>query len=463
MVNKYDDVEEIEPIRPREEEKGRNEANTVWLKIKEKIQDGSGWSDFTSLIIGLFAVPLIIIIIGLILILIKKPETGSIVLGLGIIILGIAVWLSMKGFMAVPQMEEWIVELFKKYHATWLAGLHFMIPIDFIMRIKSKVTVNSTKLIKLFMIKSKTVVDGKETEIDDELEFEDDSAGVEVHIRVKALGSLGPVYGVTFTDEEIEAIEKREDEKNHDLLPEDWMYLAMAQVEAAFRGVCGGEKIDDAIKAVSYVKGTEKKEELQMNRRIPENARTIANSELAKYEIEVEEVLVRRIILHPDTEKKRRQIQLETKQILIEGKILEQKVVKAKQGRQDGLAVRNRLYATIEGKTNAEGKETESSGLTIADAMKYEIALRTSEKIGQINVLSGGEEKEPISSNIAARFGAAFGVGKQSVSEKTLPEKKKPDEEKNKKSKKKEIKAKEKTGKTEKSEKTETEEEYEEQ
>ncbi len=441
-----------------EETNGRNESNTAWLRIKENIKNGSEWSGYVSLIIGIFAIPVIIIIIGLIFTLMQKPEIGSMVLGLGIIILGIAVWLLMKGFMAVPQMEEWIVELFKKYHATWLAGLHFMIPIDFIMRIKSKVTVNSTKLIKLFMIKSKATIEGKEVEIDDELEFKDDSAGVEVHIRVKTLGSLGPVYGVTFTDEEIEAIEKREDEKNHDLLPEDWMYLAMAQVEAAFRGVCGGEKIDDAIEAVSYVEGAETREGFQINRRIPEKARTIANSELAKYEIIVEEVLVRRIILHPDTEKKRRQIQLETKQILIEGKILEQKVVKAKQGRQEGLAVRNRLYATIEGKTDKDGKEIEPSGLTIADAMKYEVALETAKKIGQINILSGGKGDDSIPFEAAARIGAAFGTGQQSISEKIFPEKKKTDEEKTKKSKKEETKTKKRTEETETKEPEETEE-----
>lgn len=445
-MNKMSDKYGNGILVPAAKEAEKNEANTAWLKIKEKIEAGSEWSDFAGLMIGLFATPLIIIIIGLIL--------NSIVLGLGIIIFGMAVWLLMKGFMAVPQMEEWVVELFKKYHATWLAGLHFMIPIDFIMRIKSKVTVNSTKLIKLFMIKSKATTEGRE-EIDDELEFKDDSAGVEVHIRVKTLGSLGPVYGVTFTDEEIEAIEKRENKKNHDLLPEDWMYLAMAQVEAAFRGVCGGEKIDDAIEAVSYVEGVETREGFQMNRRIPEKARTIANYELAKYEILVEEVLVRRIILHPDTEKKRRQIQLETKQILIEGKILEQKAVKAKQGRQEGLAVRNRLYATIEGKTDKEGKEIEPSGLTIADAMKYEVALETAKKIGQINVLSGGKGEDSIPFETAARIGAAFGTGQQSVAEKI--KEKRTDEKKTKKSKGKTGEMEEKE--TKKSEETEEDEE----
>ncbi len=60
---------------------------------------------------------------------------GYIVLGVVIVLLALFIILCVK---IVPQASAWIIEFFGKYHVTWQAGLHIMIP--FLYRISKKVS-----------------------------------------------------------------------------------------------------------------------------------------------------------------------------------------------------------------------------------------------------------------------------------------------------------------------------------
>jgi regulator of protease activity HflC (stomatin/prohibitin superfamily) len=323
---------------------------------------------------------------------------NSLLFGIGIMILGVTVYIIWQMIYTVPQMQEWVIELFGRYYRTWRPGLHFLIP--HIMTIRGKVTVKSTKVIKLFM------------RGDSELDFLDDSAELTVEIRAMALDPKCPTYRVIFTDDEIKAIEEEETQKGNTLLPERWMYFTRIRVESAVRGICGRFGIDDAIKSVSYAM-EEGKIKLEIDESIPESAKVITNEALKPYRIKIEEILITNIKLSEPTEKARREIQIEEKGIQKREKILEQKQVEAEFGTQEGIRKRNELEAIIASIRDDAGSEI-PSGLTRADAMKWLVAMKATELIDKVTILSGGKD-EAIPSEIAARFGASFGVGTEAI------------------------------------------------
>lgn len=303
----------------------------------------------------------------------KDPGLRSVLLGLGIMLLGFYLWIAIKGLVQVPQKQEWIIELFGEYYGTLAPGLHFIIPV--IVTVRSKITVGSTKVIKLFM------------RDDNQLDFEDDSAEMTIEIRAKTTEAKKPTYNVIFTDSEIKTIEADEIKKGNTLLPEDWMYLARIRVEAATRGVCGGLKLDDVIGAVS-------KEGDPNN--ISEKVKDIVDVLGDSYGIDVEEILVTSIKLNKDTEEKRRKLHLEEKQLLIEKVLVKQAIQKALQEEQTGVAIEKTVSAII----------ANDPSLTRKQAMDFLINKIAAGNVAEIKMLSGGG-----GDNLIATLGSFFGAG----------------------------------------------------
>ena len=294
---------------------------------------------------------------------------SSIFLGMGIMGFGIVVYILLKMYKTTPQKQEWIIEIFGRYYTTWKAGLHLMIP--WIMTIRGKVTVNSTKIIKLFM------------RGDDKLDFKDDSAELTVEIRARATESYKPTYQVIFTDDEIKTIEADEEKKGNTLLPEDWMYLTRIRVESAMRGICGQVNIDEAIESISSENVSEENDtKSAKNKNITQRAKNISDEVLKDYGIEIEEVLITNLKLSKETEAARREIHIEAKGVDKREQILKQKEVEAKMGEQEGLKIRNELDKIVASSVDEDGKKV-PSGLSRGDAMNYKLGMETAKNVGK--------------------------------------------------------------------------------
>ncbi|MFZ2970336.1 MAG: hypothetical protein WA063_04265, partial [Minisyncoccia bacterium] len=151
----------------------------------------------------------------------------------------------------------------------------------------------------------------------------------------------------------------------------------------------------------------------------------VAQSNLAKFKIYIDEIAFSAIDLPEDLEEARNKV-------FIEEKKLEAATIGKKTGTQEGLRVRNRLKATVsdEEVKDENGNVIKSipSGLSMADAMNYEIALKTAEKVENINILSsggGGEGQQPFAMDIAARMGAAFKTGSNTIKDQVSKERSK--------------------------------------
>lgn len=316
---------------------------------------------------------------------IKNP----ILLGMGIMGFGIVVYIVLKTYKTVPQKQEWIIEIFGRYYRTWEPGLHFLVP--WIMTIRGKVTVDATKMIRIFMR-------GDE----DKLDFEDDSAEVTVEIRARTTESYEPTYGIIFTDDEIRAIEDEEKKRGNVPLPEYWMYLLLMRVEAALRGICGRMKIDEAIKSIAREtkNGDNITTKSEFSKDISRDVEVVVDEALKdKYGIDVEEILIRNIKLHTDTEEARRNIHLAEKGVLVEEQIVFQEEQKALQEQKKGEGTRDRLEAVIKG-----------TELTRGDAMDFEIAREVAGKVGEVTVIGTGDGKGT-PAKVGAEFGVGFGTG----------------------------------------------------
>jgi regulator of protease activity HflC (stomatin/prohibitin superfamily) len=343
---------------------------------------------------GVEAIILYVVIAGIMgiavssIILIVYGVENPIFLGMGIMGSGIVVYIVLKIYRTVPQKQEWVIEIFGRYYTTWDPGLHFLIP--GIMTVRGKVTVDATKMIRIFMR-------GDE----DKLDFDDDSAEVTVEIRARATESYKPTYEVIFTSEEIMAIEDEERKKGNVPLPEYWMYLLLMRVEAALRGVCGGIKLDDAIKSIAKKTetGSGVTTKLEVDKDISREVESIVDAALkGPYGIDVEEILIRNIKLHKDTEKARRDIHLAKKGVKVEEQVVLQEKQKALQEEQKGDGVRGRLEAIVKG-----------TKLTRGDAMDFEIAKEAVSKVRDVTVIGTGEDRGA-PSRIGAEFGAGFGA-----------------------------------------------------
>ena len=314
---------------------------------------------------------------------------NSTFLGMGIMGFGIVVYIALKMYRTVPQKQEWVIEIFGRFYTTWGAGLHFLIP--GIMTIRKKVTVDATKMIPISMRGD-----------DNKLNFEDDTAEVMVEIRARTLESYKPTYEIIFTDDEITAIEEKERIKSNVQLSEDWMYLLLMRVEAALRGICGRMKLDDAIKssARKTETGSGVTTEPEFNKDISSQVENIVNEALKdKYAIYVEEILIRNIKLHKDTEKARREIHIAEKCVKTEEQIVLQEEQKAIQEAKKGKGTRDRLEAIV--------KDTE---LTRGDAMDFEIATKVAGKVKDVTVIGTGDGKGT-PAKVGAEFGVGFGAG----------------------------------------------------
>ena len=341
----------------------------------------------------------------------KDPGSRSVLLGLGIMLLGLYVWFAILAICQVPTPQEWPVELFGEYHRTLYPGLNFIIP--GVEKVRSKITVGATRTIRIFMR-------GKE----DKLDFTDDSAEVTVEIRAKVLGSYKPTYHIIFTGDEIRAIEEEEKQKGNVRLPENWMYLLMMRVEAALRGICGGMNLDDVIKSVARRVKTEAGEkvelELEFDKDVSRMVEIVVDAALKeRYDIDVEEVMIKNVKLSEPTEKGRRAIQLakkkvevETVNVLKEEQIVRQTIQKALQDEQKGAGIQKMLDAIV----------ADNPDLSRADAMDYLIRMKVAETVEDVNILSTGKEDD-IPTDLGVRFGATFGLGSE------LGKKKRRDEE----------------------------------
>lgn len=314
---------------------------------------------------------------------IKNP----ILLGMGIMGFGIVVYIVLKTYKTVPQKQEWIIEIFGRYYKTWEPGLHFLVP--WIMTIRGKVTVDATKMIRIFM------------QGEDKLDFEDDSAEVTAEIRARTTESKKPTYEIVFTPEEVMAIEEEERKRGNISLPENWMYLLLMRVEAALRGVCGGIKLDDAIKSIAQKTETNDETATELALKdISRDVESIVDTALKdRFGIDIEEILIRNIKLHKDTEKARRNIHLAEKSVLVEEQVVLQEKQKALQEQKKGEGTRNRLEAVIEG-----------TELTRGDAMDFEIATEVAGKVGEVTVIGTGDGKGT-PAKVGAEFGVGFGTG----------------------------------------------------
>ena len=356
-------------------------------KVKEeKTEKAKKVSGIESVIFFALIAGIAIIVLLSIVFLVIGAMKSSILLGIGLIGFGFVIYIISKMWKTVPHKQEWIIEIFGRYYITWKSGLHFLVP--GVMTIRGKVTVEATKMIRIFMR-------GDE----DKLDFEDDSAEVTVEIRARATESFNPTYEIIFTPEEIMAIEDEEKKRGNVPLPENWMYLLLMRVEAALRGVCGGIKLDDAIKSIAGEtktgSGVATKTELRKD--ISEEVESIVDSALkGRYGIDVEEILIRNIKLHKDTEGARRKIHLAEKSVLVEKQIVLQEKQKALQEQEKGGGIRDRLEAIIE-----------DTKLTRGDAMDFEISKEAVSKVGDVTVIGTGKDKSSLS-GVGAEFGAGF-------------------------------------------------------
>ena len=126
-----------------------------------------------TMMAGIVIIPLLSVIF-----LIAGAIKSSALLGIGIMGLGFSVYIISKTYKTVPHKQEWVIEIFGRYYITWKSGLHFLIP--GVMTIRGKVTVDATKMVRIFM------------QGEDKLDFEDDSAEVTVEIRARATESKKP-------------------------------------------------------------------------------------------------------------------------------------------------------------------------------------------------------------------------------------------------------------------------------
>ncbi|KAF5420377.1 MAG: Regulator of protease activity HflC, stomatin/prohibitin superfamily [Candidatus Methanocomedens sp.] len=357
---------------------------TYGSEDKETIEKASG---IEAIIIYIVKAGILTIAVSSVILLIAGIRNPTF-LGMGIMGLGIVVYIALKMYRTVPQKQEWVIEIFERYYTTWGPGLHFLIP--GFMTIRNKVTVDATKMIKLFMRGD-----------DNKLNFEDDTAEVTVEIRARTLESYKPTYGIIYTDDEIAAIEGEERIKSNVPLPEHWMYLPLMRVEATLRGICGRMKLDDAIKlsARKTETGSGVTTESEFNKDISRNVENVVNAALKyKYAIDVEEILILNIKLHKDTEEARRKIHIAEKGIKVEEQVVLQEEQRALQEEKKGEGIINRLDAIIR-----------DTPLTRSHAMDFEIAKEEASKVKDITVIRTGDGKGTFS-KIGAEFGVGFGA-----------------------------------------------------
>jgi len=225
-----------------------------------------------------------IIIVGIILaitaIIIFVPK-GLIIASAISLILGIA------GFHVVQKPQNWIIEFLGDYWTEWIPGPHILIP--GLMKVRSKVSM-ATQFIELYMDEQ------------NKLDFEDDSAPVRIRIKVRPSNAYLATYQVQISPE----FKKKFAEGL-----QDWECAVEEQVDSAFRGICGGISIDKALKTTIQTM------QMEENESISEQVKEIVNVSLEKWGIELEDVLLTDIELHPDTEKKRRELQQASKDIEI--------------------------------------------------------------------------------------------------------------------------------------------------
>lgn len=372
------------------------------------------------LIMGMVGLGLGLIIYGLI-----KINYSSIALGL-ILFFPVAYASYMEMIIIlVPEKNIYMVSAFKKFYKALGPGFHIIVPL--IMQIDRKLTINASKTFDIYL-----------REGSDRLEFIGGSVGLKAKVVCRAMNAYGVGYEINITNEEIDAIEQLEKDKGLHKLPENWMYITAVIVEAAVRGVAGKYTIDEAIAATVI---GEKNEKGEIKRSIILEAINEANNNLDQYGIEVEQLAFSAIDLGPDLEKALNKIQIEKKGVEVKEQKLRQAVIDAKIGEQEGLKVKNRLDAIASDEQSTEEYEEggrkkkrvvgkKPSGLTRADVMKWEAAMKTAESVDNISVLTGGKD-EPIPLEVAARMGAAFKTGSDAVQrkEKKSKEKTEPEEE----------------------------------
>ena len=263
------------------------------------------------------------------------------------------------------------------------------------MKKGGKITVEATKMIETFL------------KGDDKIEFADDSAEIEVVIRTKVTDPYKANYNISFTGQEITAIEEKETKKGNVILPEKWMYLALFRVEASLRGECGSISIDDAIKSIAIVEQTKagidfKMQGSKFNINISENIKAIVDAALwEKYAIRIEEVLITRIKLSKETEDKRRQQFLEKINIEIEKLKVKQSKEKASQREWDRKGERMGI--------DVIRKDT---SLSVGDILDWDLAMEAAGKVDGVTILSSGDGKST-PAKLGLEFGAGFGAAEK--------------------------------------------------
>ncbi len=323
-----------------------------------------------------------------------SEERSDLLIGYGIVVVAIFVYIIFNLIRETPEKQQWLISVFKRYHVTWLPGLHLVwYPI---MRIDYKVTIDSTKVLDVFM-----------EEGSHKIEFDVGSAGLRIKVMIRATDAYKAAYDINLTDEDIRGIEVREEDRGNISLSEMWMYFAAIKIEDAVRGVCGKYTIDDAIKAKSIQDSQEGDDENKSA--LIAQCVVNANNSLKDYGIVAKQITFSAITLSPEIAKARDDIYIAQKDAEKQTKILEKQKVEA-----DGEVVladgKNRALWKIIGDMEDEEGNPLKSRMSFADAMQYIIVQEAVKHIGDVTVVSSGGSVS-IPENIATQIGAEFGVG----------------------------------------------------
>ena len=353
--------------RKRKEKKAKEQKEKEEAKKRERIKTILKW-----IIGGTVIVTIILMLLGIA----WKNQT---IQGTAIIIFAILIIIAIKG-IGIPQAPYvWVIEFFNKYYTTWKPRYfpYFLIP--WIMRVKDKIPFKSTIFIKNYMDGKEHLLENGEKETVPKVDFKDDSAELTLKSAVEVFDEYKATYDVT--------------------IPGGYRALTEETVNSIFRGICGRRELEKAIEAKTVPLELElideeeltdeEKEELKKEyiKSLTGELETQADKALKPYGIDYKNALIRDVVLHKDTEAKRREIQLAEKEVKVqEHKVKSETLIGKQEGEKKGKEITEIIRLV---------KEETDETLTALQVMAY---IRQGDLLeaagkGTLIATSGGLEK----------------------------------------------------------------------
>jgi regulator of protease activity HflC (stomatin/prohibitin superfamily) len=299
--------------------------------------------------------------------------------GTAIVIFAILIIIAVKGIGIPKAPHVWVIEFFGKYYDTWKPRYfpYFLIPE--IMRVKDKIPFKSTIVIRNYMDGKEHIHENGEKEITPIADFKDDSAEIILESAIEVIDEVKATYNVT--------------------IPGGYRAITEKTVNSIFRGICGRRELEKAIEARTVPLGLElidkenssdgEKEKLKKEyiESLVGELETQADKILKPYGVNYISALIKDVVLHKDTEEKRRQIQLAKKEIEVQTHKVESERLT---GEQEGQKKSKEITEIIRLVKKETGETLEP--LQVMTYIRQKDLFETAGK-GTLIATSGGLEK----------------------------------------------------------------------